>query len=39
MKILKIYSKEGVQLVDFELYGNFNTMPYKLFKRKYEINN
>ena len=36
MKILRIYTKEGVQLVDYEINGHFNTMPYKLFKRKYE---
>ena len=36
IKIIKIYSKESIQLIDFEIDGNFNTMPYILFKRKYK---
>jgi len=36
MKIINIYTKEGVKLIDYEFNGYFNTMPYKLFKQKYK---
>lgn len=37
MKIINIYTSEGVKLIDFEFNGHFNTMPYKIFKRKYKL--
>ena len=37
MKILRIYTIDGIQLVDYEINGHFNTMPYVYFKSKYEV--
>lgn len=37
MKILRIYTVDGIQLVDYEDNGYFNTMPYVYFKSKYAI--
>jgi hypothetical protein len=37
MKILRIYTVDGIQLVDYELNGHFNTMPYVYFKSKFEL--
>lgn len=37
MKIIRIYFKQDVTLVDYELNGHFNTMPLKLFKKYYKI--
>lgn len=37
MKILNIYTKQGIYLIDYEIDGHFNTMPYKLFKQKYKL--
>lgn len=37
MKIINIYTSDGIKLIDFELNGHFNTMPYKIFKRKYKL--
>ena len=37
MKILRIYTNHEVKLIEYELNGHFNTMTYKLFKRKYKL--
>lgn len=37
MTILRIYTVEGIQLVDYVHEGHYNTMPYVLFKSKYEL--
>ena len=37
IKIIKKYSKESIQLIDFEIDGKFNTMPVKYFNKKYKL--
>ena len=37
MRIIKIYTNQGIYLIDYEFNGHFNTMPYKLFKQKYKL--